>query len=182
MKKIILKATVLAAAMMWASTSFAGSAFNLYIDVKNIGAGDKVRWKEDNGSFVDAVQTASSAESSSWTINFTGGQPFPVASGTFSHPISFRDETRLGYFDIVKFTDSTHLTLDVRQAVSQGNNTTQSSYSSSTNGDAYFVKLTSTGTLYTNTAPVPEPSSYALIIGGLLAVGFVAKRSKTKRV
>lgn len=172
---------MLAAAMMCASASFAGSVFNLYIDITNTGAGDKVRWKEDGGSFVDAVQTAVSAQSSSWTLNITGGQPFFMSSGLFSHPISFQDETRAGYFDIVKFIDSTHLTLDVRQAAAQGNVAYQSAYSESSNGDGYYVKLTSTGTQYTNTTPVPEPSSYALIVGGLLAVGFAAKRRKAKQ-
>ena len=181
MKKIILKATVLAAAMVCASTSFAGSVFNLYIDVTNTGAGDHVRWKEDNGSFVDAVQTAVSAESSSWTLNITGGQPVFMASGAFSHPVSFKDDTRLGYYDIVKFIDSTHLTLDVRQAVSQGFVATQPVPGYTTYGDGYYVNLTSTGTQYTNTGPVPEPSSYALIVGGLVAVGFAAKRRKEKQ-
>lgn len=181
MKKIVSKAAVLAATMMWASTSFAGSSFNLYIDVKNTGADDKVRWKEDSGSFVDAVQTAVSPQSSSWTLNITGGQPFFMASGLFSHPVSFTDETRLGYFDIVKFIDPTHLTLDVRQAVSQGNIATQTALGSDNSGNDYHVNLTSTGTQYTNTALVPEPSSYALIVGGLLAVGFAATRRKAKQ-
>jgi hypothetical protein len=182
MKKIILKATVLAAAMAWASASFAGSgvSYSLFIKVENTGAGDQVTWSRDDLTYYAAQQTAVAAESSSWALDISGGAPFHTTSGTFSQPVSFNDETRSGYFDIVTFVDDEHLTLDVRQAVPTAFQTFRAAADYST-GYNYYVYLNSAGSQYTNAVPVPEPSSYALMLLGLVAAGVAAKRRKTKQ-
>jgi hypothetical protein len=175
---------LLAAGMVWSSASFAGfgAQFALYITVKNTGAGDQVSWNFSNGPDVAAQRTAVLPASSSWLLALQPWQSFETAGGLFSQPVSFHDATRPGYFDIITFTDATHLVLDVRQAASKGTVVQSSFASSSIGGFEQAVILESRGTAYTNPVTVPEPASYAMLMAGLIAAGVTAKRRKATPV
>jgi hypothetical protein len=198
MKRTILKATLLAVGMFWATASFAnGTNYKLFIDIFNDGDGDKVTWSFQTGCnnpllvpSTPAQRTAVYADSSSWAIDFTGNTPFDL-SDTFRQPVIFEDDVRKGYFNIVKFTDPNHLTLDVRQGFQSGTLPTDSdsdfypdydlaSFSDS-DSVSYQLYLKSSGNDYTNpVAAVPEPETYALLLAGLALVGAAAKRRKAK--
>ena len=184
MKKIILKAALVAATLFSATASLAGSGvqYFLYINIENTGSGDTVTWSSDNLNFNAAQNTAFFPESSSWAIDISSYKAFPI-SQPYSNPISFADSVRPLLFNIVKFTDSAHLTLDVRQGGPLGSPVPGNSVGTTGyyDGIDYFLYLNSTGPGYTNpVAAVPEPETYALLLAGLAVVGFAAKRRKPK--
>jgi len=91
------------------------------------------------------------------TVTSTGGVTQTFTTGSLGFAVSNGDQ---GFSQYVQFTGLA------------GSKITALSFTNSPNNDAFETAN------YSVTAPVPEPETYALLLAGLGAVGFVARRRR----